>query len=404
MNPLVFFFNACFVRRDTGLHWRTFSLLRHLVDAGFPVVVYCYANHPLYPWTAEDEELFATHFPGIRLVLETRPEAARVLSRFKKLATGLMPGFVRRIAAIGPASLTPRLAQLRREYPHAVVVTCHATSLLDLNGADLPRCVVDANDIHFVQVSKRFGWPIYGLRVLEKFRCEMSLLGDVAGIISLAAADTGLLRLCLGDRPVLFVADFGAPVADVARHAPEGRAPDAIGAPRRLLFVGSDNPFNVDGISDFLSRHRDIIARYGLDVAGKVSLDGKVIAAACEVPGVRLLGFVDDLSGAYDRALAVISPVDGTGIKIKVLEALAAGVPVFGSDHTIQGLPAGHEDCVFRIDAAMPAILDDPARLDRAREAAIAWSASLSENPDLAALDALLHRLIAKRRDDAADG
>lgn len=56
-------------------------------------------------------------------------------------------------------------------------------------------------------------------------------------------------------------------------------------------------------------------------------------------PGVRILGFVDDLAGEYERAAAVVAPITwGGGTKIKVLEALAYGRAPAGPAHAFQGL------------------------------------------------------------------
>ena len=73
--------------------------------------------------------------------------------------------------------------------------------------------------------------------------------------------------------------------------------------------------------------------------------------AAQNKPNVRLLGYVDDISDLYSRCRVAISPIDGTGLKIKVIEALAAGKPVFGSRHTIAGLPLGYQHCVFPVES-----------------------------------------------------
>ena len=47
------------------------------------------------------------------------------------------------------------------------------------------------------------------------------------------------------------------------------------------------------------------------------------------VPGVRWLGFVDDIDGLYRSARVLVAPVAiGGGVRVKVLEAAARGLPV----------------------------------------------------------------------------
>ena len=56
--------------------------------------------------------------------------------------------------------------------------------------------------------------------------------------------------------------------------------------------------------------------------------------------GVEVLGTLSDLSAFYSRVDAVVAPIDqGGGIKVKVLEAFAHGVPVLGTEHVRSGLP-----------------------------------------------------------------
>ena len=54
--------------------------------------------------------------------------------------------------------------------------------------------------------------------------------------------------------------------------------------------------------------------------------------------GVRLLGFVDDLTEIYEVATAVMVPIfTGTGMRIKSVEALSHGRPVIGTSLAMRG-------------------------------------------------------------------
>src|SRR5262249_49611206 len=82
-------------------------------------------------------------------------------------------------------------------------------------------------------------------------------------------------------------------------------------------------------------------------------------------PHIRLLGFVPDMAPIYRASKAALSPVNGTGLKIKIVDALKYGKPVFASRQALDGLPAGYEQSVFPIeqDAIEQLILDRKARL-----------------------------------------
>lgn len=104
-----------------------------------------------------------------------------------------------------------------------------------------------------------------------------------------------------------------------------------------------------------------------------------------ELAHVSLLNFVDDIDDLYSRGRIVISTLDGTGLKIKVSESLTAGNPVFGSQHWLEGLPAGAEECAFLIDEAnIVGMLSASALLTSAEKAAQAFGRDLATKVDLA--------------------
>ena len=68
------------------------------------------------------------------------------------------------------------------------------------------------------------------------------------------------------------------------------------------------------------------------------------LPAAAVGPRVRALGFVDDLADLYRRARVVAAPLsEGGGIKIKILEAMARGVPVVTTSVGAEGIADGTE-------------------------------------------------------------
>lgn len=58
-------------------------------------------------------------------------------------------------------------------------------------------------------------------------------------------------------------------------------------------------------------------------------------------PNVKVLGFVPDVSQYFAQSLCLVAPlVLGAGIKVKIIEAFSAGIPVLTNDIGIEGIPA----------------------------------------------------------------
>jgi glycosyltransferase involved in cell wall biosynthesis len=104
---------------------------------------------------------------------------------------------------------------------------------------------------------------------------------------------------------------------------------------------------NVDGIDWFLDRCRKTVLSalpdVRITVVGVGSERGLPSAAGWR-GRVRFLGFVDDLDPLLAASVALLSPLrSGSGVKIKVLEALARGLPVIATPAGVQGIAAAEQ-------------------------------------------------------------
>lgn len=157
---------------------------------------------------------------------------------------------------------------------------------------------------------------------------EIALLSRADAVIAIQPDEAGWVA-----RAVPGVEAICAPMAARPVAAPQPGEDD------RLLFVGSNTAPNTVGLDWFLAqvwpRIRAARPAARLDIAGSVArgLTGPV------PDGVRVLGVVDALAPLYARAGVVISPLPfGSGLKIKLVEALAAGKAIVATPVTLQGV------------------------------------------------------------------
>jgi hypothetical protein len=185
-------------------------------------------------------------------------------------------------------------------------------------------------DTHDVYSDKRRKVGEFGVRDLELLPWEEAERLERADVvIAIQDEERVSLAAMAPRRPVVTVGvDFDiAPAAPVPREA-------------RILYVGSDNALNRKGLRDFLRFAWpgvvEQVAGAELVVAGRVSR-----AVSVPVPGVLVMGPVDDLGPLYRECRVVVNPAAaGTGLKIKTVEALCHGRPVVTWPTGAEGLPA----------------------------------------------------------------
>lgn len=126
---------------------------------------------------------------------------------------------------------------------------------------------------------------------------------------------------------------------DTAYFAP----PSTPGAPpNRIVFVGLLNYHpNIEAAVAFARgvwpRLREAMPEYRLTLVG--AQPAPSVLALRDIPGVEVTGTVPDLRPYYREAVAAIVPLrTGGGTRLKILEALAAGVPVVSTPLGAEGL------------------------------------------------------------------
>jgi succinoglycan biosynthesis protein ExoO len=156
---------------------------------------------------------------------------------------------------------------------------------------------------------------------------EMALLDLADVVVAIQADEAADVRARLPGKRVI-VAPMGVEPVPAAQP----------GAGPELLFVGSNNATNVAGLHWFFA---DIWPLIRASTPGvHLTVVGNVSRAFQEAPpGVSFIGVVRSLEAAYSRAAVVVSPLTaGSGLKVKLVEALAHGKAVVATCVTLQGV------------------------------------------------------------------
>lgn len=102
-----------------------------------------------------------------------------------------------------------------------------------------------------------------------------------------------------------------------------------------LLFIGSDNAFNRKGIRWFFDKVYPL-----LDRSISILIVGKITDHIPKHGNVTAVPYAEDLNRVYRKTKVAICPLlGGTGLKIKVIEALSFGLPVVTTPKGVVGFP-----------------------------------------------------------------
>lgn len=310
--------------QDAGNRARIFSLLSGLRAAGHRVYFV------LVKKENGDESAMEQAWDGFYSVPYQRPEDRWTKRTFDKWAKKLGSARVLpyRIDDWYTSGISRRLREIKAQVQPDVVLVEYVflSRAFECFAAETLK-VLDTHDVFGDRHKLYLGHGTSPVFFYTSQREEQRAL-DRAGLILAIQAEEADYFSRQTKQKVMTVGHL-VPDPEVSANTP--------GEPNRLLFVGSANDINLDGLSWFLEaifpRLRQAAPDIELDVVGKSAtrISGR--------SGVNLLGPVDDLTPYYRRAAVVINPLRfGTGLKIKTIEALAFGKPLVTTSIGAAGL------------------------------------------------------------------
>ena len=233
-------------------------------------------------------------------------------------------------------------------------------------------------------------------RTLLAFERKIAALFDASCVVSRNEADLFCKYI-----PGIAV-DILENGVDVDYFSAFARKTDGI----NIVFVGvMDYPPNVDAAVFFanqaLGKIREVYANARFIIVG--ARPAKSVLKLSRIPGVEVTGYVPDVRPYLAAATVSVAPLGiARGVQNKILEAMAAGVPVLTTPDVARGLPDGAEQLVFTAErkaeafafALLDLIKNETSREKHAAEAAEFIRRNCVWERKLLALDALLDRVV----------
>jgi glycosyltransferase involved in cell wall biosynthesis len=149
-------------------------------------------------------------------------------------------------------------------------------------------------------------------------------------VVAIAPEESARFAAGLQRTPVAYIPG-GIALADSAKPQYDGEP----------IFVIGPNPFNVQAYLYLAVR---VIAQLRVLVPGAtIGVIGSQSDVLPEVEGLKRHGFVEDLSALYKHAPFAVCPlIGGTGMQMKIVEAMAHGVPVIALKNMAGSSPIIH--------------------------------------------------------------
>jgi len=246
------------------------------------------------------------------------------------------------------------IAEVTRTFRPDVIQFLHSNMAQYHGCANGAAIVVTALDIAFVAHRRRIamtrGFQRLQARLewLRMLRHEAAAFTRADGVVAVSEQDANTIRAVARHDRVTAV----PPGVDRAQLAPRERRPQ----PGRVLYVGHMEHYpNLDGLlylyRDVWPHVRHLHPDVKLVIAGGGTreelqrVEPDILARMERDATVEIAGFVPDLEAEMDRATAMAAPLRlGSGIRNKVIEAMAAGLPVITTQLGAEGIAveSGH--------------------------------------------------------------
>jgi glycosyltransferase involved in cell wall biosynthesis len=301
-----------------GSYARLRDLTAHLQDRGHEVdFIYLPARRARPFDKAAHTAAFGPHFHSL-----TRPpfgDALYLAGRATALARRKLRGpRAPRMDGVDDIYFRPFSAQLAklhavRRYEAAIAVYAYTSRALEVFDKGCLR-ILDTLDSAAHEIS-------------EAEECRALTRADA--ILAIQEDEAATFRRLLGHE---------AGKVHVVSHMPPARPPVPLARTIGATFAGSSFDANRAALQFFVDRVLPLILERAPDF--RLVVAGPIAAEAPAHPAIQRLGPVEYLADAYALAPIALNPVhSGTGLKIKLLDAMALGVPAVSTQFGVRGIP-----------------------------------------------------------------
>ncbi|WP_270088357.1 glycosyltransferase [Sphingobacterium sp. SYP-B4668] len=289
-------------------------------------------------WDEDGKTKFELHYPSLGLmIVPFKMEKGNIIRYFltdklpKEINKILNTSDIDRVSPYFKKTLKRIISEQR--YDIVIISYAEYGNVID-SDIDAYK-ILDTHDFTTLQLmAKEQGDET--IKMGDRFESEMNILKKFDEIWTYSIEEQFIFEQFAKKKVSLLPISFNTNTTDIAK---KDRAYD-------ILYVASANFHNVRSMEWFQEYVQPLVSKYKIGVVGKI---GSMIKDA---ENIIKLGLVEDLDQVYrDTKICICPMLSGTGVKIKVLEALSFGLPVVTNRRGVDGLiNKGQNGCLVAQD------------------------------------------------------
>lgn len=274
-------------------------------------------------WEPQHVQEFTSNYPNIKLNIVHQKSASK--NKIRKFFEYRIPTAIPKIfkgisVDVTNFILRSKVKKLIRRKPFDIVIASYSRwgRIFDSVGKKTMK-IIDTHDFLTAQNRRKKN------KIGRFFQSEINILRKFDIIWTYSVEESYIFEQ-FTDSTVLLL--------PTSAFSPNIRRSSSTIQAKHVLYVASSNSHNING-SKWL--YEQVLPF--LDEQIKIHVAGDVCQYIEDHPNIVKHGRVEDISSLYQQAKVVICPMlSGTGVKIKVIEALSLGLPVVTTKRGVDGL------------------------------------------------------------------
>jgi polysaccharide biosynthesis protein PslH len=397
-----------------GTSLRNFNIIRGLADR-HSITLLSFTEHGVNHKLQDDNPLLEY---CRRIVTVPEPAERSTMTRLRQMAASRIPDLARRLRS---SLYELRLRKLLSENSFAVVQVegielAWTISVIRDVGFD-QKIVFDAHNAEAQLQRRAFEadlktgrrWPAAAYSWLQSGRLrdyERWACGAADWVTAVSRNDAKILRSQMQDKKLrLSVIPNSIDVLAYKKASLDrGSGGDKAIPAYDIIFTGKmDYRPNVDAVFWFAQEVWPEILTHQPSCTWAVvgQKPHERLAAVGKLPGVALTGWVDDVLPYLKHGKVFIMPFRvGSGTRLKLIEAMAVGLPVVSTSLGVEGYPVQHEkeliiaETAVEMSASIRRILADPELQSRLRKSGQEFALRYDWRRIIPQFDEVYHALV----------